>query len=616
MKQRKSKNYLVIGNVHLGTSDDILKTLSVLAKEYNAQVIHTGNICTYTEKAMHDRRIHKLRTFENIGQEKLQAKLTKIDTEAKHISKDLKDLTPLEKVVKTLAAQIRKINAELTKFAKNKRNHKDSYDAKTREKIQKKKEELAALKKELKANSLDLNKNLRLLERRDTLLGKKDLMEDLNESKREQLLEEIELLTTAEAARVQKLKAIFPNIQLIANDEQKISDYKEIIGDSLTLSKYLDIESVNANGDRVTSTPITDKSFRYLKQKHKSTIMPHPAPSLRSYERAGLNEAWNMYTTGCLFDVSEAKRPSEFYKATYMPSALLVTVDDENGEFHASRLHIDRLRCDFAKKVKPVILQDGRCFSPGGIVEVSGSDRAVYSTDDHAPHEHTGVLGVVRALQSLSKAETFINGGDAGDWTSLCPHNKNKPRSAENLRFHEDKAAVKRMMEAQGESKYLTSKVLIDANHEYWLERYVDENPAMEGMVDQPTVYAEIIPDWEYHISKNGEDYTYYFGDIAIRHGHKESLPKATKMFTKYLAGHFHSHNEYLRCASAGAGAKLGPKYLEGNLTKWQNCSTTLTRYKGVTAFEVKSILHTDSKSVSRFSWQGKIYEVKWHKYS
>ena len=606
---------MIIGNVHLGTDDDILSSLAVMAEETKAQVIHTGNICTYTEKQMYERRINKLRTFESIGQERHQLKVDTLKRTIYALESDISDPKDSKKEAKKIDSKIKKLQKDLHKFSKRRKNTKESYDAATKAKVDSKKEELSKLKAELRKYQSDIDKNVRLLEKRDSLFNKLDLVVETNEAKREQMVSEARILATAEASRIEKLKRYFPNIKFVCNEEQRIKDHDEIIGDHLMLSKYLDVQSVNANGDRVTSQPITDRAFRYLKQQKRSVIMPHPSPALRSYEREGLNEAWNMYTTGSLISAGDPKRPSEFYKATHMPSALLVLIDPRTGEYHASRLHFDSIRCDFGHKQRPAILHDGMVYTGGGVVEVASRDCAVYSTDDHAPWEHTGVLAVTRSLIELHKAETFINGGDAADWTSLCPHNKNKPRAAENLRFNEDKKAFERLLKAQGESDLLKKRVLIDANHEFWLERYVDEHPEMEGIVDQKSVYNELIPNWEFHIPKNGEDYTYYFGDLAIRHGHKESISKAATLFTKYLGGHFHSHNEYLRCGSSGAGCRLGPSYLAGNLTKWQNCSTTITRYKGKTAFDIKSVLHDKKKNVSRFSYRGDIYEVPFHVY-
>ena len=603
MRIRKSKAYLVIGNAHLGLDLDILESLATLSRKMKANVVHAGNICTYTEKQMYERRIRKLRTFENIGKEKYQKRVEVITRNIQDLeSKIDKSHRKLSK--QKLESMIRAAKTSLEKLSKKRKNTKESYDHATRQKVLKKKEELAQLQA-----SVDL------LVKRDSLLNKLDEIHFAYNNSIKRLREEAEVLAAAERSRIDTLKEFFPNIQMVCNNEQSIGDHEEIIGDYLPISKYLEVHSVNANGDRVTSQPITDRAFRYLKLQRKSIIMPHPSPALRSYEKEGLNNAWNMYTTGGLSYSVDPKRPSEFFKSTHLPSALLVIVDEGNGEYHASRLHFDRVSCPVTKKIKPAILHDGKIYIGSNTIDADPSDCAVYSTDDHAPYEHLGVLAVTRALIRLHNAETFINGGDAGDWSSVCPHNKGKPRAAENLRFLRDKMAFARLLSAQGDAPNLKNRVLIDSNHENWLERFVDEHPALEGIMDQKSVYTEVIPDWEFHIPESGEDYTYYFRDLAIRHGHKESMAKASALFYKYLGGHFHSHNEYLRCGFSGAGCRLGPKYLEGNLTKWQNCSTTITAYKGKAAFDIKSVLHDKTRPVSRFAYRGKIYEVDFHKY-
>lgn len=616
MRTRKSSSFLIMGNIHLGYDSDILGGLSTIAEEYKANVIHTGNICTYNEKAMYERRVHKLRTFESIESERNSMTIASTSSEIEKIDSDLSSRGDAGKDFKKVQTKVKNIEKRISGYASKKKNAKDPYSPSVKVKVDKLKSELKVLKSELSVSKSSYDDQVKLLAKRDNLFNKIDTLQELDADKRKQMKDEIAIIEKAESSRIDNLKKYFPNIQFVANFEQCIGSHPEVtLGKKIALSKYIDVQSVNANGDKVSSNPITNRAFNYLKKQKKSVIMPHPVPALRSYERQGLNEAWNMYTTGCLFNADDPNRPSEFYKANYMPSALLVIVDDETGEFHCRRLHFDWTTCEFTRKKKATIIEDGMAHTSAGTIELEGSSTAVYATDTHAPYEHRGVLGSTMALAELAEAETFIHGGDLNDWESVCPHNKGKRLSQENLRFIDDKAAFGRLTNAYRSMPSVKRWVLIDSNHEYWCDRHVDEHAELKGIVDQEAIFSELIPDWEYHIAVNGEDYTFSFGDLSIRHGHKESLAKASQVFHKYLGGHFHSHNEFLRHGSSGAGAMLGPKYLAGNISKWQNCIVSITTYKGKTSFDIKSVLHDKARNVSRFCWRGDIYEVPYYQY-
>lgn len=434
--------------------------------------------------------------------------------------------------------------------------------------------------------------------------------------------DDIDTLLNAQYDRVEVLQQYFgAGLTLVINDEQFIGKIAhstlKIVKNHLALSRHLNLESVSANGERISHSPITERSFNYFRSKGQSFIVPHPSPVLRSFHKPELNKAHNFYTTGCLKVPDDIMRPSEYYKATNLPSAILVLVDSQNGEFHARRLHVDFDRDAQTHRQSPVVIEDGRAFTINGIKELGSDDKAVHCTDDHAPYEHLGVLACVRALNGLHKPSVFINGGDAGDWSSVCPHNIGNPLSQEGRRLIDDEKAVQRLLRTQVEGfKSIKRKVLLDANHEFWVTRNVRKNPALVGKADLESFAKGFIPEWDMFIRKSGEPKIFTFGDLTIRHGDRDpGLEGGRRIFVKYLCGHWHSHNESGRAASAGAGCKTGPEYLENGITSWQNTVTSVTKYKEKTSFDIKSVLHDEAKKVSRFAYRGQIIEVSFHQY-
>lgn len=571
MKKIKTKKYLVIGNVATGYDTNILNILANTASHHNAQVIHTGDICTYHEKLMYERRVNKIRTFEKNLQKSIESKSDQlqIDIDRQY---ELKN----------------EYQVELDYSIENEES--DAKIGKWRNKIAKCEDNIA-------------NKEAKLEEFSQKQLLKKKTQEA-----------EIESLVLAGKQRVDDLIKVFPNIKFVANIEQYLESPPENhVGSSFDVGSHLVIQSVNANGKKISTQPITDRAYKYLKKLKKSAIVPHAIPALRSYEKPSKKNpdsvtAWNFYTTGSLYFEGEANRPSEYYKASTLPSALLVSYDAKNDEFHASRLHFDYVAS--GKKGMLGILLDSQFYTQKSVINVGGKNTAAGLTDSHAPWHDERSLACYIGLAELSKAETVIHLGDAADWTSISNHLKSNLREKEGLRFLEDIKAFGDFMRRMGSAtKHIKEKILVDANHEYWIKRYIDEKPELIGICDQETIYAQEIPDWEYHIPSNGQDYTRYYGDLALRHGDKESVAKAAKMFDKYIGGHFHQHNEILRVGSCGASCKLHPGYLRGNITGWADCIFSVTKYNGVSAFDIKSVLGDDK--AARFNWQGEVYEVK-----
>jgi hypothetical protein len=437
---------------------------------------------------------------------------------------------------------------------------------------------------------------------------------------------ELNLVFSAQKKRIDTLKRYFPNISFITTDQISIADDKEkFIYNGMNLSQHLFLAPIPPSGNLVIGRPIQNKSIPYLKRLGKSWIAAHPVPSVECFPRPGINQAYNFFTVGALKHSTfplNTKQQSQF---SQMPAAVFVLVDENTGEFHPRQIHIDYrknykphpLLLNDKTKYTPMILDDGLVFIGKKVKEVNRSDRATVSTDDHAPYEHPGVLGSLRLLNELFQPETFVNMGDAADFTSVCHHIKNALTQREGLRIAHDLAALKALLDAQTESKYIKKKILIDSNHHEWLTHYVDQNPEIEGILDWRSLSKKLFPDWNLFIRNDltkENNNMFYFGDFVLRHGDQDGdLSKAERMFEngKYLCGHWHKFQSHRRAISQGCGAKLSPTYLNGRQTDWQSQLSTLTRFEGVTACSPKIILHDKNKKISRFAYRGKIYEAK-----
>jgi hypothetical protein len=138
--------------------------------------------------------------------------------------------------------------------------------------------------------------------------------------------------------------------------------------------------------------------------------------------------------------------------------------------------------------------------------------------------------------------------------------------------------------------------------------------PSLKGLLDWKTLAVEFFDNWEIQIRDAGETPIYWFGDLMIRHGDKESgVVGGSKLsqWGKYICGHWHSAKAFRRALQLGCGCMLGPKYVGGRITSWQNQIAYLTKANGVTGAIAKTILHDKKKPVSRMAYRNKVYEIE-----
>ena len=385
--------------------------------------------------------------------------------------------------------------------------------------------------------------------------------------------------------------------------------------DEFVLSKYLMLSAMQPVSDVSTLRPVNRNAIHALKQYGGtfSWIVPHPIPAVVPYPRPGLNNTHNYYSVGSLKTVEQPTTRKNAYIASHSPAAMLVIVDQENGEFHAVHLHVDYVEKKGYRKSKPLVLYDGLCFTVDGVKEVESKDRAVFVSDEHEPFHHSGVLGATRVLNNLFQPYTFINGGDASDCTPVSRHELDKPGSMEGLRISTMLTGLQKLLAAQTECDSIKERILIDSNHAEWLTGFVETFPQLKGLIDWETVAKTYFPDWTVRLrNPDASSMPYKFGDYSVRHGDQESLTKAEHIFDngKYLCGHFHRHQGVRRMVTVGCGCELNPPYMKHKISDWQNQVTTMTKYSGTTAIAPKIVLHDKARNFSRFVYRNQIYEI------
>lgn len=378
------------------------------------------------------------------------------------------------------------------------------------------------------------------------------------------------------------------------------------------LSKYLGVSSVQPKSEVATRVAPSNRLLDEYKKYASNWVLPYPTPEVTPKPKLGLNNTYNYFYTGCITVAPELDSSNQYYKTDHLPAAVLVIVDKETGHFHPRQIDVE-----VSTRHGIFATDDGLAFFPNGdVVELSNDDKGTWSTDDHAPFTHPGVIAALQKTNELHQPAIFVNGGDAGEMLSVHRHDrKNKQRkNMEGQRIWKDIKNIRTLLDAQTTCSSIKRKVKLDANHEGWLDLYVNEHPELDGLLDWHSIHKTYFSDWDFIFSGAGDNQTFYFGDILCRHGHQEGLLEGARISDhhKYLCGHHHSYKKFKRAIQTGCGASLGAAYLNNSATAWQSQVTTLSKYKQIASAAPKIVLHYDDKQKSRFAYRGNVYEVDW----
>lgn len=139
---------------------------------------------------------------------------------------------------------------------------------------------------------------------------------------------------------------------------------------------------------------------------------------------------------------------------------------------------------------------------------------------DGVPLEHMGWIGNYIVEK---QPDVIVQIGDFADMPSLNSHGK--PKHQEMQRYLKDVAAVHRAQEMllapieaynrTAAVKYQPRRVITKGNHEFRIQRVVDENPWLEGKVSEHDLGFE-EHGWEVHdflkvVEIDGIEYSHYF---------------------------------------------------------------------------------------------------------
>lgn len=171
--------------------------------------------------------------------------------------------------------------------------------------------------------------------------------------------------------------------------------------------------------------------------------------------------------------------------------------------------------------------------------------RGVALFDIHYPEHNKECMNIVFKFLKDFKPDYIVLGGDQQDFGCISHHNKGKVRLTENARLKKDyrgfQADILDKIEAAIPKN--CKRWFMIGNHEYWIERLVDDNPQLEGLVEVENNLN--LANWQ--IIPFNEALS--IGEANFIHGvycNKYHAEKNVRIYNKHLfSGHLHTNQVF-----------------------------------------------------------------------
>lgn|SRR3990167_8627936 len=207
--------------------------------------------------------------------------------------------------------------------------------------------------------------------------------------------------------------------------------------------------------------------------------------------------------------------------------------------------------------------------------------------DMQVPYQDDASLASVEKYMALHRFDELLYLGDFLDFDVISHFNKEKPRKTEGARIIKDYQIANKILDRH--QKIIKKNnpnakfTLLEGNHEERIERYINEHPELEGMLE-----VEI----GLHLAERGFNWVrcwsegdiYKIGKAYFTHGLYTNQYHAAKMVNAFGTNIFYGHthdiqffpkvlrgkNRTLEGGSLGCLCEYDLSYVKGNPTNWQ----------------------------------------------
>jgi predicted phosphodiesterase len=211
-------------------------------------------------------------------------------------------------------------------------------------------------------------------------------------------------------------------------------------------------------------------------------------------------------------------------------------------------------------------------------------ESVIFLPDIHVPYHDQRTMDAVLKYIDDVKVDRIVQIGDFMDFDCISSHNHGKLRLTEGKRLDKDYKEGRKLLSQIKQASYGSKIVILEGNHDERVQRYIDQHPETEGMIEVPVGLelakneVEWIPYWsnkknvlrighalfihglytnEFHAKKHVSN----FGE-SVFYGHTHDF----QLHSKVMQG----DNKTIVGQSLGCLCKYDQEYLRGAPTKWQ----------------------------------------------
>lgn len=213
--------------------------------------------------------------------------------------------------------------------------------------------------------------------------------------------------------------------------------------------------------------------------------------------------------------------------------------------------------------------------------------RLLVLPDVHVPIEDKRAIECVLAYAEDEAFDEVIQLGDLLDLEGPSSHAKGKPRQIEGQRFFQEceiaREFLTQLRERSKSQNKECSALLLEGNHEFRLEKFLDEHPYFTGALDLQKALG--LRELGYKWQRYTDPKPHRAGKLHFVHGLYHSGAHAKKHAidagVSLMYGHTHTVQMYthktlydgacIRAWSIGCLCDYRPKYLHGSPTSWQH---------------------------------------------
>lgn len=202
--------------------------------------------------------------------------------------------------------------------------------------------------------------------------------------------------------------------------------------------------------------------------------------------------------------------------------------------------------------------------------------------DLHFPYEDKAAFEAVMEYIVASQPDVCILGGDVVDLDIIS--DKSKSRQVEGKRLAKDFNYAANRLQQLSDASDWEGKYFLQGNHDERMERYIDDHPETEGILEVQEMLKlqdngwVWVPSWRHGVMLT-------IGKANFIHGLTEGKHHAAKTVDDYGANMFYSHvhdvqshskilhgnDSTIMAQSCGCLCRYDMPYLKGRPTKWQH---------------------------------------------